>query len=98
MARKSKAQKQNEVATMGTHYLIVTPHRLALAQRPAVHLCEAGSKRTLCGKLADVWLLDNWNGTFRPELASCLTCKRIYSIRFRRFGHKPPASPKTGAS
>lgn len=66
---------------MDTFYWIVTPRRRWYSQRPAVHLCEEGSGYTLCGKLADGWLLDNWNGTFRPELASCLTCKRIYERR-----------------
>lgn len=63
---------------MDTIYWIVTPYRRWESQRPAVHLCEHGNKRTLCGKLADNWMLDNWAGSFNPDLVNCITCKRIY--------------------
>lgn len=53
--------------------------------RPATHACEIGSKRTLCGRRATGWMVQNidaYDGLIDGvEMVSCATCLRIINER-----------------
>lgn len=48
---------------------------------PATHAVEDGSDKTLCGKVPDGWMWQNWNGADMLELVTCKNCKRLLTKR-----------------
>ena len=43
---------------------------------PAIHVTEAGSDKTLCGKMCVGWDAEDWNGQDQSNQVNCTGCLR----------------------